>query len=303
MDDTTDLDSVGMGSDDDDASGTGQGDQWTKEEVNYRYSGDKEQNCGNCVHFKYPGACEIISGLIRVVDVCDKFESADKSSSFGWENPNPAEDDDNVVQSELVRGGGGMGGSYGVVASEVVEAPASTWGMMTKEVDFWPVEDKGNAVHAGGRVLRGPAQRGDGPRGQRDSLKKGPLWTGEGGPGSGPQGGGGKKYPMGPGAGSRVAVKKSTRGMNREDADDIADTVNSEVAPPGWEGTVKRMKKHPEITNPWALAWYMKGKGDTSHVKSALTTESLVQQIAMGIARLEEAGVTRRAPFASSRRK
>jgi hypothetical protein len=35
------------------------------------------------------------------------------------------------------------------------------------------------------------------------------------------------------------------------------------VAPPGWEGTVKHMKSHPEITNPWALAWYMKNKGDT----------------------------------------
>ena len=35
----------------------------------------------------------------------------------------------------------------------------------------------------------------------------------------------------------------------------------SEVAPPGWEPTVKAMKKHPDITNPWSLAWYMKGKG------------------------------------------
>ena len=34
-----------------------------------------------------------------------------------------------------------------------------------------------------------------------------------------------------------------------------------EVAPPGWEGTVKAMKKKKGITNPWALAWYMKNKG------------------------------------------
>lgn len=33
------------------------------------------------------------------------------------------------------------------------------------------------------------------------------------------------------------------------------------VAPPGWEKTVKKMKKHEEIDNPWALAWWMKGKG------------------------------------------
>jgi hypothetical protein len=38
-----------------------------------------------------------------------------------------------------------------------------------------------------------------------------------------------------------------------------------EVAPPGWEGTVKAMKKHPEIKNPWALAWSMKNKGDKPH--------------------------------------
>ena len=38
-----------------------------------------------------------------------------------------------------------------------------------------------------------------------------------------------------------------------------------EKAPPGWEGTVKAMKKHPKITNPWALAWHMKGEGDKPH--------------------------------------
>lgn len=39
----------------------------------------------------------------------------------------------------------------------------------------------------------------------------------------------------------------------------------SAVAPPGWEDTVKHMKEHKEITNPWALAWYQKHKGDTPH--------------------------------------
>jgi hypothetical protein len=41
------------------------------------------------------------------------------------------------------------------------------------------------------------------------------------------------------------------------------------VAPEGWEPTVKKMKKHPEIDNPWALSWYMKNKGDTPGGKSA----------------------------------
>jgi hypothetical protein len=39
----------------------------------------------------------------------------------------------------------------------------------------------------------------------------------------------------------------------------------NEVAPSGWEGTVKAMKKHKEIDNPWALAWSMKKKGYKSH--------------------------------------
>jgi hypothetical protein len=41
-----------------------------------------------------------------------------------------------------------------------------------------------------------------------------------------------------------------------------------EVAPPGWEGTVKAMKKHPtKIDNPWALSWSMRNKGYKSHKK------------------------------------
>ena len=28
------------------------------------------------------------------------------------------------------------------------------------------------------------------------------------------------------------------------------------------------MKKHKEIDNPYALAWYMKNKGDRSHYKA-----------------------------------
>lgn len=38
-----------------------------------------------------------------------------------------------------------------------------------------------------------------------------------------------------------------------------------EVAPPGWEGTIKSMKKNKKIDNPWALAWHMKNKGYESH--------------------------------------
>ena len=41
-----------------------------------------------------------------------------------------------------------------------------------------------------------------------------------------------------------------------------------EVSPPGWSGTTKAMKKHKkDIDNPFALAWYMKNKGDKPHYK------------------------------------
>jgi len=38
-----------------------------------------------------------------------------------------------------------------------------------------------------------------------------------------------------------------------------------EKSPEGWEGTVKHMKNHPEVDNPFALANYLKKKGAKSH--------------------------------------
>jgi hypothetical protein len=39
----------------------------------------------------------------------------------------------------------------------------------------------------------------------------------------------------------------------------------AEVSPPGFKGTVKAMKKHKDIDNPYALAWWMKNKGYKSN--------------------------------------
>lgn len=52
-----------------------------------------------------------------------------------------------------------------------------------------------------------------------------------------------------------------------------------EVAPKGWEGTVKAMKKHKDIDNPWALAHWMKGKGYKSHKKEDAYLESLTSKL------------------------
>lgn len=54
-----------------------------------------------------------------------------------------------------------------------------------------------------------------------------------------------------------------------------------EVSPPGWEGTVKAMKKKKgdeKIDNPWALAWWMKGKGYKSHYNKDGTKKESVQE-------------------------
>ena len=46
--------------------------------------------------------------------------------------------------------------------------------------------------------------------------------------------------------------------------------VIREVAPEGWEGTVKAMKKEKDIDNPWALAHWMKNKGYKSHKRESM---------------------------------
>ena len=52
-----------------------------------------------------------------------------------------------------------------------------------------------------------------------------------------------------------------------------ADDLLDETAPKGWEGTVKGLKQHKEIDNPFALAHWMKNKGYKSHKKESLNPE------------------------------
>jgi hypothetical protein len=60
---------------------------------------------------------------------------------------------------------------------------------------------------------------------------------------------------------SELPVKEITHEWFETDVD-VAET-----APKGWEGTVKAMKKHKEIDNPYALTNWMKNKGYKSHKK------------------------------------
>lgn len=176
MDDSSDLDLGMLDPDDNEEIPSGDDQMWTKEEVNYRYSGDKFESCGNCVHFKFPGSCNIIAGPVRSVDVCDKFEAddEDKGTDFGWQQQQPqpeSEDEDahsvtdqtvpstlvplkdkNAVQAKLVgatadNGTSGFGKSYGMVGKE---SPASAWGMVTKNDEGGPGSGRVPGVHVNG---------------------------------------------------------------------------------------------------------------------------------------------------------
>jgi hypothetical protein len=61
-----------------------------------------------------------------------------------------------------------------------------------------------------------------------------------------------------------VRMGTSKKRAHRE-ARSVMECGLREKAPAGWEGTVKHMKKHPEIDNPYALSNYMKDEGMTPH--------------------------------------
>lgn len=65
-------------------------------------------------------------------------------------------------------------------------------------------------------------------------------------------------------------TKEAEEGVRHDDVPFVGKAANSKVAvaPPGWEGTVKEMKKDKGIDNPFALAWSMKDKGYTPHKAS-----------------------------------
>ena len=69
-------------------------------------------------------------------------------------------------------------------------------------------------------------------------------------------------------AADRIRKGRKERGVKITDR--TPDWMFKEVAPPGWEGTVKAMKKKKGIDNPWALAWHMHNKGMKPHIPEEL---------------------------------
>jgi len=59
--------------------------------------------------------------------------------------------------------------------------------------------------------------------------------------------------------GSKISVENSDGKVVQTES--VSDELG-EKSPPGWKGTVEKMKDHKDIDNPFALAWYMKNKGN-----------------------------------------
>ena len=62
--------------------------------------------------------------------------------------------------------------------------------------------------------------------------------------------------------------------ITRSELKEMIRETMKEVSPKGWEGTVKSMKKHKDIDNPWALAHWMKNKGYKSHKNESINEET-----------------------------
>ena len=65
-------------------------------------------------------------------------------------------------------------------------------------------------------------------------------------------------------------IKKGRKERGVKITDRTPDWMFKEIAPPGWEGTIKAMKKKKEIDNPYALAWHMHNKGMKPHIPEEL---------------------------------
>lgn len=245
----------------DDSPGLGK--VWQKEEVNYRYSESQAKSCGTCSMFIAPGTCMIVAGLIRPVDVCDKWAPLDDEKRRTGLVPSQLITLDYQLGESALDSKGGMQGLH--ISTEGATGPGGfnvghAPGLKRNPVGFTDITGKGKGL---------TVQK---PRVQSTVIKQRQNVTLSEG----------LRVP------SRLVVRPQ-HGVQELVQSEVVDItpplvklwrraktageldMTQEVSPPGWEGTVKRMKRHGEITNPWALAWWMKGQGYTPHKKSATT--------------------------------
>jgi hypothetical protein len=189
------------------------GDQFTKEDANYRMAAAPSRACGQCRHFVGPGACELVAGLIRAIDTCDLFEPVDDGRQSGVVQATFVPDE--VAEAEQDDFGDDGGDGLDGAASDCADEDRDAAGRCPDDPDFdtFTMGQWGQATE----------------RGEDPGL---------------PFGGGGDAV------------------------------VQSEVSPPGWSGTVKAMKKHPEIGKPFALAWWAKQRGEKPHYPPEKTVQA-----------------------------
>ena len=102
-----------------------------------------------------------------------------------------------------------------------------------------------------------------------------------------------------------VVIRRVVQAWQAINAGELPAALRKEhdaVAPPGWEHSLKRMKKHKDISNPWALSWWLKNRGakpsrheadmsasadDTSLLKSLVRQQRFLPPICIAAARGE----------------
>ena len=86
-------------------------------------------------------------------------------------------------------------------------------------------------------------------------------------------------------SGKLPSMDEQESGMSLPEEDEVmgmeASVGKEAVSPEGWGGTVEHMKEHKnDIDNPFALAWYMKNKGDKPHYKDSSDEDSVAKRMA-----------------------
>lgn len=231
-----------------------------KEDVNYRYAPDPEQSCGTCRYFKPEGACAVVVGLIRPVDTCDQWEAMAPAAAGAPEGQGGGEDisasghPSGVVRARLLapidRPEVDAPSALGPVRARLLDATEDHVGFdaLSRSLAQKPGIDDPDAVAAViGRDKYGVA----GMAGKSAAGRKGEAWDDD---------------PFDVMDADCDPDEQDPEGRCPDDPDfDPEGWDEGEAAPPGWSGTVKAMKSHGDIDNPFALAWSMKNKGDRPH--------------------------------------
>ncbi len=241
-----------------------QGAQYTKDEVNYRYASNPQQSCGTCKYFVEPGACQIVAGMIRPIDVCDKWEA----------QPAPAQAE---VPPDLENGD-----EYWPKAGAGEDNPGDE-GIMDEQYDAAYVDPGANVgqddcpdymLDTMGRCPHDPLYMSD----EYDDVDAA-YGDGEGtdyGYGMADE----DETEVTPTPGHQHGVRgmtqlKPVRAELAEDTpvwcpehggyefpeDHVRSDDELEVTPPGFEPVVKALKRRGGVRSPWAVAWAMKKKG------------------------------------------